>query len=603
MTFPPSFLEEIRNRLSPSEIIGRRVNLKPKGRGEFSGLCCFHNEKTPSFTVSDDKGFYHCFGCGAHGDIIKFTMETQGLDFLETVKMLAAEAGLVMPKFDKADEERYKRINSLYDVMDIAAKWFEEQLQLSQGRTALDYIKGRGITQEIIKIFRLGFAPDNRNALKNALIEKGCSEQQLLDSGLLIKSDDGSTYDRFRGRLMFPIADTRGRVIAFGGRILGEGQPKYLNSPETELFHKGSNLYNLNLAREKAYEKGNIAVVEGYMDVIALYQAGIKNVVAPLGTALTENQLLMLWKLAKEPVICLDGDRAGMAAMAKAAENYLGLLKPGYSMRFAVLPAGQDPDDMIKNNGVAAMRGVLANAMPLADALWNVAGSGREMRTPEQKAAFESHLMKMVEKIADKTVQNYYRDHFRKKLWESKRGSKATDNSMKSADLRNSVNRFKGERERLEAILATTIFNHPEMLYESDIEEEFMHMDLVDRELDDIRQEISRLLADGNFELSLENLHSHLEKQGFLPKIKKLNADMFIDQFAKPQAHIDVARTGWNYFLSCYNFYLMEEEYKKAAGNATDETSQVVWELKKQKDMLKKLVEKEKMSYEAALEE
>ena len=329
MAFPPQFLDELRARLPVSEVVGRKVRLLRKGR-EHSGLCPFHNEKTPSFTVNDEKGFYHCFGCGAHGSVIDFAMETEGLSFPEAVEKLAGQAGLQVPQSSPEERERAKVRSTLYDVLEQVCDWYEDQLTRPGGRQAYDYLKQRGFTDETIGRFRLGFAPDGRGKLLQAMESRGIERRQLVEAGLIkLPEGGGDPRDYFFNRVMFPITDGRDRVIAFGGRILGDGQPKYLNSPETPLFHKGRNLYNYAMAREASKDAGTVIVAEGYTDVIALAQAGLPNAVAPLGTALTEEQIGLLWRIADEPVLCFDGDNAGERAALRAAERAMPILKPG----------------------------------------------------------------------------------------------------------------------------------------------------------------------------------------------------------------------------------------------------------------------------------
>jgi DNA primase len=357
MAFSPAFLDELRARINLSDVVGRRVRLIRRGH-EHSGLCPFHNEKTPSFTLNDDKGFFHCFGCGAHGDVIGFVMKTENLSFPEAVERLADEAGLAIPKSAPEDAARAKVELSLFAVTEAAGKWFQERLRAPDGRIAREYLAGRGVDAQTIARFRLGFAPDGRGALKSALAAQGFPESLMITAGLLVVPEDGRpAYDRFRGRLMFPIEDPRGRVVAFGGRILGDGEPKYLNSPETPLFHKGRQLYGLRHAREilKAPNlagQPSLLVVEGYMDAIAALSVGIA-AVAPLGTALGEDQIALLWRLVAEPVLCFDGDSAGLRAAGRAAERGLPLVKPGFSLSFATLPKGDDPDTLVRCAGHA----------------------------------------------------------------------------------------------------------------------------------------------------------------------------------------------------------------------------------------------------------
>jgi len=404
MSFTPQFLDELRQRLSLVQVISRKVKLTRRGR-EQTGLCPFHAEKSPSFTVNDDKGFFHCFGCGAHGDVIGFVMRSDGLSFPETVERLAREAGLELPVSSPEERERTQRQATLVSAMETAAAWYEQQLKVPQGRPALDYLKQRGLSDATIARFRLGDAPEGRTALRDALAKAGVPLELAIEAGLIGKGEDGNIFDRMRGRVIFPIADRRGRIIAFGGRILGEGQPKYLNSPETPLFHKGRTLYGLGQALRPARDAGEIVVAEGYMDVIALAQAGFAQAVAPLGTALTEEQMGELWRLVPEPTLCFDGDGAGERAAARAAERALPLLKPGQSLRFALLPAGEDPDTLIIAQGAAAMRAVLDAAQPLAEMVWRGGVQGRSFDTPERRAGLRQEVRERLSRIADRPVQ------------------------------------------------------------------------------------------------------------------------------------------------------------------------------------------------------
>ncbi|MFZ5779558.1 MAG: DNA primase [Pseudomonadota bacterium] len=417
MAFPPGFLDELRARLSLSDVVGRKVTLKRRSGSEYAGLCPFHNEKTPSFTVNDKKGFFHCFGCGEHGDAVGFVMKTEGLTFPEAVEKLAREVNLPVPRATPAERERAERVASLQQVAEEAARWFQKQLRLPAGRHGLDYLRGRGLDDDAIEAFRLGFAPDLRDGLLGALKRDGLPADKIVEAGLAIQPEDRrEAYDRFRGRVMFPICDRRGRVIAFGGRVLGPGEPKYLNSPETPLFHKGANLYCLDRARQAAAADQPVIVAEGYMDVIALHRAGFTGAVAPLGTALTEGQLAELWKLADEPYLCFDGDNAGRRAAARAAERALPLLRPGKSLRFLALPAGEDPDSLIRSRGAEAIRRILDLARPLSDLVWSLESEGRPIDTPERRASLQRAIERRVGEIADPVVRDYYRSEMRDRL-------------------------------------------------------------------------------------------------------------------------------------------------------------------------------------------
>jgi DNA primase len=391
-------------------VIAPSVKLIRAGR-EWKACCPFHNEKTPSFTVNDDKGFYHCFGCGAHGDAIRFLTEARGLPFMDAVKELAAKAGLDVPAPDPRAQEKAERTASLTDVMASVQAWFAEQLNGIEGGKARDYLKRRGIDSATVARFGIGLAPDSRTRLKQALAHLG--EDKLIETGMLIAPEGGGeTYDRFRGRLMIPIRDARGRVIGFGGRILGDGEPKYLNSPETVLFDKGRTLYNLDRAGPASRKANRLIVVEGYMDVIALDRAGIAEAVAPNGTALTEAQLERMWRLEPAPILCFDGDSAGQKAAIRAALRALPHLGPERTLRFVELPAGQDPDDVVISGGKAAMEALLDRAEPLVDRLWRHELAAQPLTTPEARAGVRQRLIDHSKTIADQSLARLYRDEW-----------------------------------------------------------------------------------------------------------------------------------------------------------------------------------------------
>jgi DNA primase len=419
MRFPPSLLDEIRARLPVSQVVARKVALKRAGR-EFKGLSPFKQERTPSFTVNDHKGFYHCFASGEHGDIFTFLVKTEGLSFPEAVERLAQEAGVPLPEAAHRDERSEDERSRLYAVMDAAARFFTDQLAAPPGSEARRYLERRGLDADAIARFRLGYAPNSRSTLKEHLANKGFTAAEMTTSGMLVAGEDiPISYDRFRHRIMFPITDLRGRVIAFGGRALDADAPaKYLNSPETPLFHKGAVLFNAANARGPARDKGQVIVVEGYMDVITLAEAGYPQTVAPLGTALTETQLQLLWRMAAEPVLCFDGDAAGRRAAFRAVDTVLPHLRPGFSVQFAFLPDGLDPDDLIRQHGASALQEVLERAAPLFDVLIE-----REERhsqaaaTPEQRASLEARLKALVGRIADQGVRHQYEAELRETLW------------------------------------------------------------------------------------------------------------------------------------------------------------------------------------------
>jgi DNA primase len=417
MRFTPQFLDELRARLPVSEVVGRRVKLRKQGR-EFIGLSPFNKEKSPSFTVNDQKGFFHDFSSGKHGDIFGFVMETEGVGFPEAVERLAQMAGVPLPKVSHEDEARDARRKTLHDVMELAAKYFEATLAGRTGARARGYLADRGLDSATQLKFRLGYATSERFALKEHLGSHGIPVEDMVEAGLLVSGDDiALPFDRFRDRVMFPITDLRGRVIAFGGRALEkDAQAKYLNSPETPLFHKGATLYNIASARQAAHDGAPIVAVEGYVDVIAMVSAGFAATVAPLGTALTEDQLALLWKMADEPVLCFDGDNAGLRAAYRAVEIAMPRLKPGKSLKFALLPQGQDPDDLVRSAGRDAVADVIGAARPLADMLWARETEGHSFDTPERRAALEARLNEVTTTIADDSVRKYYRQDFSARL-------------------------------------------------------------------------------------------------------------------------------------------------------------------------------------------
>jgi len=420
MTLSPAFLDELRARTVLSAVIAPSVKLIRAGR-EWKACCPFHNEKTPSFTVNDDKGFYHCFGCGAHGDAIRFLTDNRGMQFMDAVKELSAKAGLDVPAPDPRAHERAERASTLTDVMGEVAKWYAEQLQGIAGADAREYLKRRGIDQATVVRFGIGLAPEGRNVLKRALEHLG--EDKLVETGMLIQPEESGkeSYDRFRGRLMIPIRDPRGRVIAFGGRILGEGEPKYLNSPDTPLFDKGRTLYNIDRASPASRAAKRLIVVEGYMDVIALDRAGIAEAVAPNGTAVTEAQLERMWRLDPSPIMCFDGDNAGKKAAIRAALRALPHISPDRTLRFVELPAGQDPDDVIRDGGRDAIEALLANPEPLDARLWRHEVEAEPLTTPEAWAGLKQRLVVHASTIGHADLSRIYREDWLDRFFKQRR--------------------------------------------------------------------------------------------------------------------------------------------------------------------------------------
>lgn len=404
----PQWLDELRARVTLSGVIGRTTRLQKAGR-EWKACCPFHNEKTPSFTVNDEKGFYHCFGCGAHGDVIRWMTDQRGLQFMDAVKELAAEAGMEVPAPDPRAAQAAEKRATLHDVMQAAQDWFVDNLHSADGASARAYLERRGISPATAGKFGFGYAPEDRQAMKAALSQ--FPEEMLIEAGLRIAVEEREPYDRFRGRLMLPIQDARGRVIAFGGRLLEdrEGAPKYLNSPDTPLFDKGRTLYSLHNAAPAARRSGRLIVVEGYMDVVALAAAGIEECVAPMGTALTEQQIELLWRQVDSPILCFDGDAAGQRAAMRAIGRALPMLRPAHSLRIVSLPQGLDPDDLVRRDGVAALETLLEGAVSLVDTLWLAERDAAPLVTPEDKAGLKARLLAHVDAIAEQDIRSLYR--------------------------------------------------------------------------------------------------------------------------------------------------------------------------------------------------
>jgi len=588
MSFSPAFLDDVRNRTSLADLIGKRVQLKKAGgRGEWSGLCPFHNEKTPSFTVSDDKGFYHCFGCGEHGSAFDFVMKTEGLSFPEAVERLALAAGLDVPRDSPEERHRQEKRRTLEDVTEAACQWFERQLRMPEGQAALKYLRDRGLDDAAIKHFRLGFAPDSRGGLKGALIREGFAEDLLVEAGLLIRPpeerQDRTPYDRFRGRVMFPIANRRGQVIAFGGRILGDGEPKYLNSPETPIFHKGRVLYALNHALPAARKSGRIVVAEGYMDVIALHRAGFEDAVAPLGTALTEDHLRELWRVVAEPVLCFDGDNAGQRAAGRAAERALPALSPGKGLRFAELPKGDDPDTLIRDRGPEAMAQVLDAALPLSEVLWRMETAERPPSTPEARAALQRSLGDHAKRIEDPTVRTHFQQAFKDRLWklgrERQRGGRGSDD--RAATMRLSGGEAHAQdpvRRRLEILLAC-LLNHPELYDQIGEKLGVLDFSRAGADLDNLRQQALKTLA-RNSALDSAGLADHLTSQDAGRAYEKLVAGgVLVDAyFARTEASADDALRGWEETYGLVQADSLKEEIREAEQALAQEFSEEAWQ-------------------------
>jgi DNA primase len=562
-TIPPRFLDELRDRLTLSEVIGRRVKVVRAGR-EHKACCPFHHEKTPSFTISDEKQFYHCFGCGAHGDVIEFLMQNDRLTFMEAVEALAAEAGMQVPKSSPQAIEQAKKEKSLHSLVDDTALFFSEKLQDKRLPDAARYLNERGLTQTQIDSFRIGYSPADGKLLISYLKDKGYSVEQMKEAGVARVSErNGDIYSFFRDRVMFPVADKRGRVVAFGGRVLPEHirplqpgapkPPKYINTSETPLFHKGQMLYGEPHARQAAVDGQPIIVVEGYLDVIACFGAGFRGAVAPLGTALTEEQIGVLWKMIqaedKTPILCFDGDDAGRRAAGRACANLLPLLKPWHSARFAFLPQGQDPDSLIRSQGPKAFAAVIEQAMPLMDFLWLHHTGGRALTTPEARAGLAATLEAEAALIPDRNVQQYYKQVFRDRLYKSfvpQKGSKGQFKGKPLMDPPLPPRRPAGSAEAVSRlVMMATLLNHP-YIFEN-AEKDFERIDYHDVRLDGLRQAILETLYDNSL-LDRTALHSHLKRLGFSAELDQvLNEAVYTHAgFARPDSQQEIVLAGWS---------------------------------------------------------
>lgn len=560
MRFPPSFLEELKARLPVSEVARRRVKLVKAGR-EWKGLSPFSPEKTPSFFVNDQKQAWFDFSSGQNGSIFDFVMLTEGVAFPEAVERLAAMAGLALPSVTPEAEQREKRRATLHDAMELAARFFEEQLQGRAGAKARGYLQDRAITAQAQKLFRIGYAPAERFALRDWLAAKDVPIEVMTESGLLIHGEDIAVpYDRFRDRVMFPIEDARGRVIAFGGRALEKDVPaKYLNSPETPLFHKGATLYNLHRARKAAHDGAATVAVEGYVDVIAMTMAGFPGAVASCGTALTSEQCELLWRVAPEPTLCFDGDRAGRKAAFRALDVALPMLGPDKSFRFALLPEGQDPDDLARSGGPDAIGEVLEQARPLVDLLWGreVEAAG-DLSTPERRAGLERRLDEVARAISDEGLRRAYREELSKRL-ETLLGRGARPGPVRRQAAARRGGRFAPQERRgyvseplpvgpglaqsallraaaapaREAVIVGALLGHPDLL--GDHAEELVALDFSGR---DTRRLLNALIALGHEDLARPDLIGALEEIGLGPERARLEADPALAPIAalRPQA-------------------------------------------------------------------
>lgn len=620
MRIDERFLDEIKSRLRPSDVIGRTVKLRRQGR-EFVGLSPFTKERTPSFYVNDDKGQFFDFSSGKNGDLITFLQETERLSFMEAVERLAAEAGVPMPAPDPQAAEREKVRQGLADWLEAAAAWFEGELRRPAGREAREYLERRGLPEAEWSRFRLGFAPGGRTALKDYLVAKGARPPALVEAGLLIAPEDGGApYDRFRDRIIFPIADARGRVVSFGGRAMDpKARAKYLNGPETSLFHKGHVLYGLGEARKilgaaPSGEDPPLVVVEGYMDAIACHRAGVA-AVAPLGTALTEEQMELLWRLHPEPTLCFDGDRAGQQAASRAMDRALPLLKPGRSFQFSIVEGGKDPDDVLREQGAAALRQQLSKTTPFVQALFDREKSAEELDTPERRAGLKARLRQAAATIADKDLQQAYRQDllerfdglFRREApaqgadgggWRppARRGrwrgaAEAWSEPAPPTPLgKAAAGRLASGLDPAPAALAHFAVAHPQVL-DDHLEDSFATEGFGEPGLCELIKEIIRLRLEADH-LDSDSLTRHLASCGFNALLKDIDRAAATSgaPFLKPDVSLEVAYSQWSQaFASLSRLAALDRAIDAAKGNLRERSDMEAFErLKGERDALRR---------------
>ena len=590
MRFTDDFIDEIKARLRPSEVIGRRVKLRRQGR-EFAGLSPFNKEKTPSFFVNDEKGFYHCFSSGKHGDIFSFLQETEGMSFPEAVEALAGEAGLALPAPDPKAERRAEQRNTLLDWITAAQAFYEAALRRAYGKEARAYLERRGLKPDEWKRFGIGYAPDQRTALKDELVAKGAKPAELVEAGLLIQPDDGgSPYDRFRGRVMFPIHDARGRLVSFGGRALSkEARAKYLNGPDTPLFHKGMTLYRYTEARKAANDPKasmkNLIVVEGYLDAIACVRAGVGQAVAPLGTALTEDQMKLAWRVGGEPLLCFDGDNAGRRAAFRVVERALPLLEPGKSLRFIHLDEGNDPDDLLREEGPAALKRALEGGIPLVDMVWRREYEAEPLETPEARAGLKRRLFEAVGEIKDDSVREQYRAELLSRFdaltkparpqarnggtgrpWTPRRPMEDWERGGPTGELKARAGK-KGGAELMSRALLYAAIERPEL---SDLfAEELIEMEFADAPLARLRDALIESGESGET-LDIEGLRSHFARLGLSDRLGALDSErrLLLATFSGDLSNPEKASDSWRRAYEVYASRRAAEEERAHARRA-----------------------------------
>ncbi len=604
-----------------SEVIGRYLPLKRAGR-EYMALCPFHKEKTPSFTINNEKGFYHCFGCGAHGDVINFVKEYEGVGYREAIEKLAQEVGMALPQPSEEARQQDETIRTLQDVTEAACGWFQQQLTAAENVHVRDYLADRGIAPATMERFRIGFAPENGDGFQRAMLAEGFSMEQLVDAGLMIQVEGRNPYARFRDRVIFPIRDRYSKVVAFGGRILpgnsNPNAPKYLNSPETELFHKGTMLFNFDLARRPAMEQRSVVLCEGYMDVIALDQAGIHHVMAPLGTAVTDQQLKQLWMVCDTPVICLDGDAAGERAMIRLAELALPLLSPGKSLKFCTLPAGHDPDSYVRSYGAQEFLAMTVSALGLADTLWqSVSGAGA--KTPEERAGQEAQLLRFADTIQHPSVRTHYKSYLKQKFWAPAKKSSAMQRTTgvgitqrhlsPPLPLPHLPKESTGQRRQDSAVqLLRLALLYPSILTEAESEEWLARLQFEDTRYDQLKQQvITTVCSYSDIDRTmLGNVISSPDKNDAYQTIMEDLQHNMPRKFYEDEEnqYLPEARRMWRQAYNAYYAAGILEEFRQAESDmASDMSQEKLTRLMELKQELEKIELERGKIYRETLEE
>jgi DNA primase len=581
MEISTNFIERLKGQINISDLVSKRVKLTKKGKDYF-GRCPFHGEKTPSFSVNDTKQFYHCFGCGANGDIINFVEQTENLDFGEAVKHLAKSYNIPVPENAKPVSKAEFTIDKINVE---AAKWFHRNLRSQEAIQSVNYLHNREISNEYIKSFFLGYAPNTKNSLISYLKSRGYSESDLRKSGLITILDNGQIIDKFRGRVMFPIVNFKGKIIAFGGRAIEkDAQPKYLNSPETEVFHKKQVLYNENTLFKELRSAKQVYIVEGYTDVISLYMAGIKNVVATLGTSVSEFHIKKLWKMSEAPTVCMDGDSAGMKAMARVIDVVLPILKPGYSVNFIKMPEGLDPDDVVKNHGVSYLKNLFEHKIDLCEAIWNLYISTADLKTPEKQAMLKKRFQDSSDRIEDVNVRKFYNQYFNNKLFEFFRGR----NSIKSRKLTASKSKVESlsQLERAALNLLALIMETPSLMINDKVHDEFFAITLDSEYFHKIYSAISFVYSEISRNEKIDDFDSRFksllnDKLDF-SIIKHLSGahTHFLDKISVKD--INNMLMSWDQTFACYSLEVLKDEYRKSVQSLDEGSMEIAANLKKQ---------------------